>query len=248
MSAKLLKEYNPNELLLNKDIIKNVMTEYAGWQEPETNRAKYKELTLTLAVDILLNLFALAPSFNIMQNYAKTISIIILAVLCIYTIICATKWVEYYNKVKNRNIPNLEEMMVARAKESMKYTAISRVTYKEKGQMLYLVGNDYFLPHCNMDKNISIDDQEKIVIQSLQKDFNIKESDVIEVIPVDGDVHYSIKPIHGSVKMNAFVFYDVKIKEQAKDRLIQQNNSRRWISIDKMKKNNRCYVNQQGCY
>lgn len=236
MSTKLLKEYNPNELLLNKDIIKNVMTEYAAWQEPEINRAKYKELTLTLAADILLNLIALAPSFDVLPNYAKIISVIILAGLCIYTIICATKWAEYYNKVKNRNIPNLEEMMIARAKESMKYTAISRVTYKEKGQMLYLVGNDYFLPHCNMDKNLAIDAQEKIIIQNLQKDFNIKEADVIEVIPVDGDVYYSIKPIHGSIKMNAFVFYDITIKEHAKDKLIQQNNNRRWISIDKMKK------------
>ncbi len=232
-----LKDYTPNELLLNKDMIKNTTTAYSNWYEPENNRVKFKELTLTFLVDILFSVVALCSSYSAMSNFSLAISIIVLIGLSIYSIICATKWVENYNKIKNKETPVLEKMMIDRAKENMKYTAIVRIVYKKKDTMLYLVGPDYFLPHCSLDKNLAINEQDKNIIQKLQKDFSIKETDIIGIKPIDEMVHHSIKPVHGDLKMNAFVFYDISIKEQAKDKLIQESEKRRWVSIDKMKKN-----------
>lgn len=236
MNKKLLRDYNPDELLLNKDAIKNITTEYIDWYEPDNNRIKYKEITITFSIDILLNLIALLTSFSNMSHFSIILSIILLIVLGIYTSICATRWVENYRKIKGKEKPVLDKMMIQRAKENMSYTAISRITYKKNDEIRYLVGSDYFLPHCKMNKNLTIDDQEANIIQTLKKDFNIKETDIISVKPIDDEVHFSIKPVHDSVKMNAFVFYDISIKEQAKNRLIQENDNRRWVSINKMKK------------
>lgn len=236
MSQKLLKDYNPDELLLNKDAIKNITTEYINWYEPDNKRTKFKEITITFSIDILFSLIALLTSFSDMSSGSIIFSIILLVALLIYTIVCATRWIENYQKNKGKEKPVLDKMMMQRAKENMSYTAISRITYKKKDEMLYLVGSDYFLPHCSMDKNRTIYDQEESIIQKLKTAFNIKETDIISVKPVDEEVHFSIKPVHGSVKMNAFVFYDVAIKEHAKNKLIQENDNRRWVSINKMKK------------
>lgn len=76
-----------------------------------------------------------------------------------------------------------------------------------KGEIQYLVGEDYFLPHCRMDADSTIYDKEANIKQSLHDDFSIQEKDIIEIVPLDQDVHFSIKPIHGTILMNAYVFY-----------------------------------------
>lgn len=238
MSNTPINQQSPEKLLLTSDSVTNITKEYSEWYEPEQKRIKQKELTITLLSNILLNTCALFSSFVTMSLFSKIISGIILAVLCIYSIVCATMWIEAYNKVKNKQPIALADMLVDKAKENIKYTAISRVSYKEKGEMLYLIGKDYFLPHCPMDKTLTVNDQENNIQQSLHDDFGISENAILRITPVDEKIYYSIKPIHGSIQMNAFAFYDITIKEQLKEKIIESNNGRRrWLSIEAMKKN-----------
>lgn len=234
--SKKISEYDPKELLLNADAIKNVTTEYEQWYEPENKRSKNKELTITLIVDIVLNLVALLPSFSLMHIALKVISIIILVALSIYCIICATRWYESYKEIKGLTQPQLNTLMMERAKESMKYTAIIRITHiNSNDQALYLTDKEYFLPHCAMDQNLTIYDQKENIIQSLNDHFDIKRKHIIDVRPADENVHFSIKPIHERIQMNAFVFFDVTLKEKYKNNLTQQTSTRKWFSIEEMK-------------
>lgn len=237
MSNNPIGQDKPEKILLTSDSVTNITKEYSDWYEPDQKRIKYKELTITLTSNILLNLFALLLSFSSMPLYAKIIAGIILGGISIYAIVCLTRWLDAYNKVKNKTPVSLTDMLIEKAKENIKYTAIARITYKDKSEMKYLLGEDFFLPHCTMDKALTIYDQEKNIQQSLFDDFGIRETGIIRISPVDEKIYYSIKPVHGSVHMNAFVFFDVTIQEQLKEKLLESNNGkRRWLSIENMKK------------
>lgn len=233
-----ISQHKPEKVLLNCDAVTNIVNEYIEWYEPQKERRKYKELVVTLLVDIALNLISLLSAIGAMKTFAICIAGGILVLLIIYTIVCITKWYEAYKKVRNRKAVNLNDMLIERSKDSIKYTGIIRIAYKNNGTLLYLTGEDYFLPHCNMDKSLSINEQRDQILQSLQEDFGINERNVLKVVPVDEEIHYSIKPIHGSVQMNAFAFYDVTLKEQIKGKLVgTRGSNRRWVSIEDMKKN-----------
>lgn len=110
-----------------------------------------------------------------------------------------------------------------------------RVTTKIKGEMNYLVGPDYFLPHCAMTVDANLDEQENNILQALHDDFGIQEGDVLTTKLLTDQVYFSIKPIHGSVKMNAYAFYDVEIKVQAKAKISETDSRRSWMSLSRMR-------------
>ena len=58
-----LKEYSPEEILLNTVELENVTHEYEDWKKPEEKRSKYKEITISFAINLLFNCVAIFPSF-----------------------------------------------------------------------------------------------------------------------------------------------------------------------------------------
>ena len=238
MQDKPLKEYNPKEVLLNCDAITNEVTRYLKWQEPALEEKKFKESSISFIVEIVLGLFAIAPSWNAMSSSARTISIIILTILSIIDIFYVKKWIDARNALKGQKELVLENLLLERAKEEIKFTGIARVTYIHNSETFYLINDKNFLPHCDLDNDSPISEQKDNILQSLHSEFDINENCIIEISPIDNKIHYSIKPLHGSVQMNAFVFYNVLIKEQEKERITTtQNDKRKWASIDQMKKN-----------
>lgn len=236
MNNKPIKNYKMEHVLLNYDGMINLSNEYAIGYEANIKRSKNKELTLTLAIELLLNIIAVFPSFSSLETFWKVFSIIILLALLIYFIISATKWHDAYNQTKTNPNKNLEELILEKAKENIRYTGIIRIVYTEKEELKYLTGQDYFLPHCNLSPEKPINQQNRNITESLQREFNIKTRDIVKITPVDNIVHYSIKPIHDTIQMNAYVFYDIKIKEEAKERLTEKNQNRKWESISNMRK------------
>lgn len=88
-----------------------------------------------------------------------------------------------------------------------------------------------------MDEEKTIEAQEKIIATSLQKDFNIKKEYITEIVAIDKEPRFSIKQIHGKIQMNVYVFYDVFINKQYKERLVKSDGCRKWISLEDMKQN-----------
>ena len=232
-----LREYAPNEILLTTDTIQNVSNQFSETIVNETNQSKYREITIALIVDICLNLIAIIPNISILPSWAKIIIGIIFIGLVIYLSMNGFRWYESCKKLKSVvNNSSLDSMLMERAKSKLRYTAIIRITYKENNEVYYLTGKDYFLPHCTMNECGTMFEQNENIIQCLYSDFKIQERDILEIKAVDEQVHYSIKPIHNNLQMNAFVFYDVLIKIQSKEKLIQNNNKRWWHTIAAMKK------------
>lgn len=236
MQNKPLKDYKCDELLIKYDAVKNISNEYESWHEPKNEEDKNGELAVTMFINIIVNILAVISAWSGMNELIRGLAVILFIPLFIYLIVCANKYCEAHKKIKGKPEPKLDEMLLTYAKEKMRYTGIVRVVYVNKGEFCYLVGKDFFLPHCNLDFERGINEQEKGIKQCL-REFEILEKDILTVTPVDDSVHYSIKPIRGNVQMNAFVFYDVTIKEQVKKKITQSNSIRKWVSIEEMKKN-----------
>ena len=145
MQDKPLKEYNPKEVLLNCDAITNEVTRYLKWQEPALEEKKFKESSISFIVEIVLGLFAIAPSWNAMSSSARTISIIILTILSIIDIFYVKKWIDARNALKGQKELVLENLLLERAKEEIKFTGIARVTYIHNSETFYLINDKNFL-------------------------------------------------------------------------------------------------------
>lgn len=235
MKQTPLKDYKCDNLLLNFDTIKRLTSEYENWHEPKSIQSKYGELALSTFISWLFNLLAAITAWANLDVVFKTIAVAVLVLLFFYCVYAVFKWVDASQKIKGKPALNLDEMLLNSAKETMRYTGIIRIVYKEKGKLIYLTGSDYFLPHCNLNIKASIAQQDAEIKQCLYE-FDILESEIIRIEPVDNKIHHSIKPIHGTIQMNAFVFYDAYIKIQAKNKLTQFSSKRKWVSIEEMRK------------
>lgn len=231
-----IKNSKLSDILIGYDALKNIVSEYNVINDADKATKKYKELGISLSINIIVSIIAIASAVGSMSLIWIIISFISILALLVYDIICIVRGVDSYNKNKGKEIKKLEDMILEEVKDKINYTGILRIAYKDRGQFLYLVGNDYFLPHCTLNENKSVDHQKDEIIHSLKSKSNVNEQDIIDISPIDDKVHYSIKPVHGSIQMNAFVFYDITMKVQTKAKFTQQNDKRKWVSLDKMKK------------
>lgn len=236
--AKPLKEYKPKDILLSFDAIQNVTQNYTQQQDTVNAVAKFKELTISFIAAIISNIISIIAAFSALAILLRVLVCIIGGVLIIYTAICASRWYEAHKKQQQNSQyhDSLENLLLNKVQESIRYTAIVRVVYKYKGEMRYLVGGDYFLPHCSLIPSATVYEQSENIIQSLHDDFQIQARYVRQIIPIDDQIYFSIKPIHTQIQMNAYVFYDVEIIAEAKEKLIEPNERRRWMSLDAMKR------------
>ena len=158
---KKLCEYKLPEVLISSDGISSILQTYQSKVAAREAEQRNKGLTITMLIEAVSSLILLLSGLNSMDKWLLLFIGIVGVVEVIYTAICGSKWYEANKLLKDGavNDINLENMVIQKAKESMRYTAIVCVTYKNKGEVQYLVGQDYFLPHCRMDADSTIYNQ-----------------------------------------------------------------------------------------
>lgn len=236
MSSRV-KDHTPPDILLSNDTMKNILQSFQSQERTKSNSDKYRELTITLSLSLIGCVISFAGAFSAMGMLWDIISGIIIAILLIVMCITAFKWHEATREAKayKGNSSDIEELFLSKVQETARYTAIIRVTTKIKGEMRYLVGTDYFLPHCSMTIDATLYEQQNNLYQCLHDDFGILEKDIIKLQLLEDKIYYSIKPIHGRVQMNGYAFYDVEIKVQAKAKILELDGRRRWMSLNNMR-------------
>lgn len=236
---KLLSEWLPDTVLLNRDTVSKISSNYTNSHESDKTKSKYTEILVSSAVELILGAIAIIPTWNTMNLFAQIAVGILSTLVIIYMIICGTSIYLAHQQIKGVEIQELDSMLLDQIKNDIKYTGICRITYvDEQGQILYLIDNDYFLPHCALNRNLSIGQQIPYIKKALQNDFGIKEKHIRNIEAIDNKIHFRIKPIRGKLQMNGYAFYDVKIKIQYKNKLIAIDNARtKWASIEKMRRN-----------
>lgn len=230
---KKLNEFSPKEVLLTTDGIENIAKKYDEKKERKLQQGVDIGILVAALVNLIFNIISVATSFNQMRLWNKIVTIILIVAIFIYLIVYVIKVIKNRLKIKKEGeLQTLNEMLLERVREDMKYTAIIRIVYKENDKLYYLIDDKSFLPHCYMDREKTIDEQKDSILTNLSSKFNLLSKDVLNVKPVDGLVHFSIKTLENELKMNVFVFYDITIKEQEKEKLLKQG---KWVTVETMK-------------
>lgn len=234
---KPLNEYTPKEILISDEALHNAVQDFQKQVQVKTEYDKAKELAITLGVAAISMLVSIIPAFSSIGLFTKIFLGAVILGISVYAILCVSKCLEAKGNLRDVQIgTDLEKHIIDKVRESILYTAIVRVTYRAKDEIKYLVGNDYFLPHCTLIPTKPISDQSDTIMQSLHDDFEIQIKDILKIKPLDDNVHFSIKPIHGRIQLNAYVFYDAEIKVQIKEKMTEQKDGRFWMSLEGMKK------------
>lgn len=243
---KKIKEYTPNEILITTDSLKSIINEFERLHGYKTTKEKSKDTVIATGTSTLLAIISIAPLFvnNGVKNKVFTtiwtiVSIAIILVLIAFIGYHLFKWNESKAALKSvdENEIDLSKMIQKIVQKTTRYTAIMRINYQSKGGRKYLVGDDFFLPHGNLNSDKAIEDQSEYIIQSLYDDYYISARDVVKITPISESPHFSIKPIHNRIQMNAYVFYDVTLKIQSKDRIVNTVDGRKWVTLKSMRNN-----------
>ncbi|MDE7394604.1 MAG: radical SAM/SPASM domain-containing protein, partial [Clostridiales bacterium] len=243
---KKLKEFSPEEVLLSTDGIENVAKKYEEKRELRLKLSVDVGILVAAVVNLIFNIISVAMNFSQMRLWNKIVTIILVVAIGIYVLAYLIKVLRNLWAIKrDGEALNLGELLIEKVREKLKYTAIIRVVYKEDGILKYLIDDESFLPYSYMDREKTVDEQKDTILESLYSKFHFSPKSVIDVKPVDGVVYFSIKPVHNKLQMNAFAFYDIEIKEQEKDKLLADNSSGKWVTIEDMKNDAKAFATNQ---
>lgn len=229
-----IKDYQLQELLIGYDTLKGIIDAHGS----ESNSYKEKEIART-SCWCFFGVFLAGLSVALTNLHTMWIIIpfgIVAVIFLALSVYNAAKWHDKSKELKKTGeIIPLDVIIENHIREDMMYTGVMRIVNIDDEKTYYLVGNDFFLPHCVLNPENEIDNQIYNIKESLKNHYKIRSNDILRIIPIDNTVHYSIKPVHNKLQLNAFVFYDIEIKEQVKDELTEIGKDYKWISLNQMK-------------
>lgn len=234
---KKIKDYRIDDILMSRDILDNLIKNYTNQTENKNKKYKYLEIAISTGITLVIGVISIQPVFSQLDVRMKNFAIFSALTILGYIIFCSIRFFDANSNLKKDQwgSKSLEEMINDSIRGSTRYTAIMRITTNVKGEMQYLVGDDYFLPHGNLNPEETIKNQEYQLKTSLQDDFKINPEDIIKIVPISDEPSFYIKPIHNKLQMNVYVFYDVFIRVQARKNIVKENSySRKMISLERM--------------
>ncbi len=83
----------------------------------------------------------------------------------------------------------------------------------------------------NPDKEVN--EQQESIKNYLATSYNVPKNQITDIIPFSAEPFFTIKPIHGEVTQNGFVFFQIKLKKKAKQNLTNHCHVS-WMTIQKM--------------
>ena len=234
---KKLQDFPPEYYLISPESLENAASNYEQQYTTEFEKKTYKEQTLSYIVLLISNIVTLVQSCVSRQIVwiiiSGIIELILFVLVLFYGIQCYTR----YKDSKALGEKYKLQQLIAQ-KTNIIYTGIVRVVFKQKGKPHYLVDpTSYYLPYIrDLSPTSIISGLDDKIRDSLSK-VGIEKKDIISVKPVDAIPHFSIKPIHGKTELNAYIFFDVELYVQSKQKLTKQNDDRKWMTIEDMEKN-----------
>lgn len=232
----VVKERTPDKLLVNVDFLKAAILENQNQKETKEEFENSKNMFLALAGGLLSCLLTLIPSWTGWNIWLKitisAFSIVFFGADFWYFV----KMIQSGNKLKTMEQQNLEECIINGAKDEILYTALLIICYQKSksGEVKFMTEkNGNFLIHCNMDSSKTAIEQKEHIINYLATSYDVKKNYVIDVLPLSENPFFSIKPIHGEIKQNGFILFQVKLKKRVKERLLNRHDAS-WKSIGEM--------------
>ncbi len=229
----------PNKILINVDYLKSAIA------DDETRTTTIKELensknmTVALGGALLSCLLTLIPSWSTWEIGLKIIIIIFSLIFAITTLWFVIKWIEAKKKLKSLPKRDLADRVIDEAKKKIRYTALLIISYQKPktGEVKFMTErNGNYLIHCDMDEYKRIEEQEENIINYLATSYNVQKKYIVEITPLSREPFFNIKPVRSEETQNGFIFFQIKLKKEAKQNLTSHRDAC-WITIQEMEGN-----------
>lgn len=233
-----VKDTNPEKILVSTEFLKQATLDNTSLKDTQKETDNSKNIILTLLGGFLSSLLTLLSSWNSWSLAHRYVTITICLVYTILLIWFGVKHLQAKKKLSSMSVRNQDVgiTIIEQAKDKIKYTALLIVCYQKAGTgevtfMTEKPGN--YLIHCEMTPDKSINEQNKSLINYLVQTYNIHKNTIKEIVPLSSEPFFSIKPIHGEVVQNGFVFFHIRLKKSAKQQLVNHRNVE-WKTIQEM--------------
>lgn len=244
MRDKRINEFDPPNLFLNRVTMKSMLENDERLKRQAGERDNYWNNIITAVLAFLgpattlASLFVTLDVSAISGQLAGTIAV---NAVLIAVIIGVLVWnlSRYLNADKVLKAGEYDEQMayakvLQEAKDTTKHTAVLLITLSTKGQPLKFLCRkmDSFLVHCRMDPKETILEQADKIKSYLTKAFGFERSDIFQVVPLEQEPFFTVKPVYHEMSSNAFVLYAVKLDQRVQSMV--ETPDYIWRSIEEM--------------
>lgn len=231
-----VREKTPEKILVNVSFLKSEISQGILQNETEKEFENSRNVFLALLGGAVSCLLTITTSWNTIELFLKVSITTIFVVFVILTLWFLIKMIQDGKRLKNMERRNIEEGIVNEAKEKIRYTALLIICYQKSktGEVKFMTerkGN--YIAHCKMDPELSIHEQKDGIINYLATTYNVQRKQILDILPLDLEPFFSIKPISGTETQNAFVFFQIMLKKRAKQDLLNHK-AVEWKTIQEM--------------
>lgn len=231
-----IKENTPDKILVNVESLKSAILEDKTQKEIKAEYENSKNVFLAMLGAFVSCFLSLIPSWGQWELFFIIIVSVLSFVFLVATLWFLIKMLQARAKLSQMQTQNLDEVIINNAKNEILYTALLIVCYQDAqdGEVKFMTESDgNFLVHCKMESEMEANKQRERIINYLAASYNVQKKYIIDVLPLSDEPFFSIKPIHGVTKQNGFIFFQIKLKKNAKQQLLNHKKIS-WKSIREM--------------
>ena len=229
-----IKEKTPEKVLINTIFLKTSISQYKETSDIQNDFESSKNILLALVGGFTSCMLTL-PSWSSWEVIQKVGVGVLSVIFTFFTFWYAVKVAQLKPKLSLVKKDDLEQIIINDAKEKIRYTALLIVSTQDRSGEVKLMtekqGN--YLVHCDMDPDKEINEQQESIKNYLATSYSVAKNHITDIIPFSTEPFFSIKPIHGEITQNGFVFFQIKLKKKAKQNLRNHRNVS-WMSIHQM--------------
>ena len=219
----IVRDKTPSKLLVNTDSLKAVILENERQKSLQTDYENSRNIFLALLGIPISCLLTLIPSWDSWKMWL-IITILIIAIFSsLVTIGFFIRMLIAKNHKGAKKLDSLEKIIINSTKDEILYTALVIICFQKakSGEVKFLTEKDgNFLIHCAMDPNLTAKQQDSLIINYLATTYNVQKKHVISVSPLSSEPFFSIKPVNQETRQNGFILFQVKLKKNAKQQLL----------------------------
>lgn len=241
MNEKKLNEFNPRHLFLQDKEMTEMLQKDERLKRINGNKNNY----IGYIVSALLAFLSTAITLLSWSKIDAITKVVYIGVSVLLLIIVSFFGGKYHLAKKMLQFEDFSDedtcsKVIHAVKDNTSYIAVLLIANREaQGPLKFLCRKtDAYLVHCELDPTKTIYAQNELITNFLDKQFEIDNSEVIEISPLLDHPVFTIKLVHEVTKSNAFVLYSIQLEQKAKFKIDKKmKNGLKWLSIDEMKNN-----------
>ena len=234
---RAIKEDLPENLLISRDALLTTLKEDSEKQKLVQRKSARAGVAISLFTSFLGLLASLIASMTSQGADWASFMIGFLALAAfVAAIVFFALFLESDRQLRTYSEMDAYSVIQEKTVSETLYTALIIICYQgpDGDQKIMTIEDNYFLPHCKMDPCKDAKGQVEAVIQELQAEYHIRKKDILSVEPLHENLEFRVKLVHGKLRQNGFIFFNVKLNKQIRSSVLKTKGVR-WLSLDEMK-------------